>query len=82
MASRGRRSGRRRGRPELFWGLVVLAIVVILAAAIITRSGEPSQADGQAPPFTLESASGAEVSLSGLLDQHEKVVLVFYRGFF
>ena len=35
-----------------------------------------------APPFSLESADGRQVALSGLLEQHEAVVLVFYRGFF
>lgn len=80
-ASRGRGSGRRRGRPELFWGLVAFAIAVIVAVAVFTRSAEAPQADEPAPPFTLASAGGAEVSLSGLLEQHDNVVLVFYRGF-
>ncbi len=81
-ASEGRRSERRRGRPELFWGFVAFAIAVIIAVAMVRRSDEPPQADEPAPQFTLTSASGAEVSLSGLLDQHDNVVLVFYRGFF
>ena len=35
-----------------------------------------------APNFSLPSAGGNEVSLSGLLEDHKAVVLVFYRGYF
>ena len=35
-----------------------------------------------APNFSLPSAGGNDVSLSGLLEDHKAVVLVFYRGYF
>ena len=35
-----------------------------------------------APDFTLPSASGGSVTLTGLLEDSKGVVLVFYRGFF
>ena len=54
-----------------------------------TGSGTPapSRADSaasssMAPNFSLASAGGNEVSLSGLLEDHRAVVLVFYRGYF
>ena len=34
------------------------------------------------PNFSLPSAGGNDVSLSGLLEEHRAVVLVFYRGYF
>ena len=54
-------------------------------------SPEPSPASGSkdsdadrlpAPDFTLPSASGGSVTLTGLLEDSKGVVLVFYRGFF
>jgi peroxiredoxin len=35
-----------------------------------------------APDFVGVTGAGEKVTLSGLLDRHEAVVLVFYRGFF
>ena len=58
-------------------------------AGASTGSGTPapSRADSaasssMAPNFSLASAGGNEVSLSGLLEDHRAVVLVFYRGYF
>ena len=45
-------------------------------------SVEPSTDRGMAPNFSLPSAGGNEVALSSLLEDHEAVVLVFYRGYF
>ena len=53
-----------------------------------TESSQDSAAEGSqkvrlpAPDFTLPSASGADVTLSDLLEDSKGVVLVFYRGFF
>ena len=56
-----------------------------------TAAPEPSPASGSedseagrlpAPDFTLPSASGGSVTLTGLLEDSRGVVLVFYRGFF
>ena len=45
-------------------------------------SVEQSTDRGMAPNFSLPSAGGNEVALSGLLEDHRSVVLVFYRGYF
>ena len=52
-------------------------------ASTPTPSRADSAASGSAAPdFSLASAGGNEVSLSGLLEDHRAVVLVFYRGYF
>ena len=45
-------------------------------------SGAGPSARSMAPNFSLASADGDQVALSGLLEDHEAVVLVFYRGYF
>ena len=45
-------------------------------------SGAGPSARSMAPNFSLSSAGGDQVALSGLLEDHEAVVLVFYRGYF
>ena len=45
-------------------------------------SGNSATERAMAPNFSLSSAGGSQVSLSGLLDDHKAVVIVFYRGFF
>ena len=61
------------------------------ATAVADPSPEASQASESeesgtarlpAPDFTLPSASGADVTLSDLLEDSKGAVLVFYRGFF
>ncbi len=55
------------------------------AAPAVTPPATPitqSTDRGMAPNFSLPSAGGNEVALSGLLEEHEAVVLVFYRGYF
>ena len=44
--------------------------------------GDSAASGSMAPNFSLTSARGSEVSLSGLLEDHRAVVLVFYRGYF
>ena len=59
--------------------------------AAANPSPEPSPASASegsnagrlpAPDFTLPSASGGSVTLTGLLEDSKGAVLVFYRGFF
>ena len=45
-------------------------------------SADRSPERTMAPNFSLPSAGGNDVSLSGLLEDHKAVVLVFYRGYF
>ncbi len=44
--------------------------------------GDSPAARAIAPDFSLSSARGDQVSLSGLIEEHQAVALVFYRGFF
>jgi cytochrome oxidase Cu insertion factor (SCO1/SenC/PrrC family) len=72
-------------RPARSWA--VLTAVVMLAAILVGcgllggAEGAPQEGD-VAPDFTLAAADGEEVSLSNIMQEHETVVLVFYRGFF
>ena len=43
---------------------------------------DPSQGLYEAPSFSLSPVFGEPLTLQGFLDEHEAVVLVFYRGFF
>ena len=45
-------------------------------------SADRSAERAMAPNFSLSSAGGNKVSLSGLLEDHKAVILVFYRGYF
>ena len=47
-----------------------------------SESKESDAGSLPAPDFTLPSASGGSVTLTGLLEDSKGVVLVFYRGFF
>lgn len=51
-------------------------------ATLPAPSVEQSTDRSMAPNFSLPSAGGNEVALSGLLEEHDAVVLVFYRGYF
>ena len=53
---------------------------VAAATATAAPSGTPESL--RAPGFSLPSAYGGTVSLSGLLDGKDGAALVFYRGFF
>ena len=54
-----------------------------ISVAAPTAAPAASSTDrSMAPNFSLPSAGGNEVSLSGLLEDHKAVVLVFYRGYF
>lgn len=49
-----------------------------------TPTSDPTAADPapRAPGFSLVSGVGNRVTLDQLLNEHDAVVLVFYRGFF
>lgn len=53
-------------------------------APTASPSGKPVPSDDapKAPGFSLLSGLGNRVTLDDLLDDHEAVVVVFYRGFF
>ena len=56
--------------------------VVIPTVPPAPASGNGTESRAMAPNFSLSSAGGSQVSLSGLLEDHRAVVIVFYRGFF
>lgn len=64
--------------------LSATAVAIATVAVFLVACGEtPLPADtDRAPDFTATDGQGHEVTLSGLLDEHAGVVLVFYRGFF
>lgn len=64
--------------------LLATVVAIATAAVLLIACGEaPLTADtDRAPDFTATDGQGHEVTLSGLLDEHAGVVLVFYRGFF
>ena len=85
---RARRRGRvkkRASRPSSGWLFVgagiLLATVVVLITLVLGGGGGLREGD-TAPDFTLGAADGRQVALKELLQGHEAVVLVFYRGFF
>ena len=53
-----------------------------VASAPTPSRGDSAASGSMAPDFSLPSADGDRVSLSGLLEDHRAVVLVFYRGYF
>ena len=67
-----------------------LAPTVLLSALVVAACGsEPQAAERQqrpdeekAPSFELPAARGGMMSLEQLLEGHDGLALVFYRGFF
>ena len=68
--------------PTVAPTLIPFAIPTATAVIPTPAPGGGDPARAMAPNFSLPSADGAEVALSGLLDDHKAVVIVFYRGFF
>ncbi len=74
------------------YGVALVVLVFLVGAGCSSREEDstpdftPAAADSReaeiAPDFTLAAADGREVALTQLLQEHEAVVLVFYRGFF
>ena len=62
----------------------MVVIIGVGLVPVLAFWGDPEgpQPGDTAPHFSLISSAGGEVGLSGLLEEHETVVLVFYRGFF
>ena len=57
--------------------------------ALVAPTAVPAAPSTEQPPdrsmslnFSLPSAGGNDISLSGLLEDHRAVVMVFYRGYF
>jgi hypothetical protein len=71
-------------RPARSWAAltaaVMLAAILVGCGLLGGAEGAPQEGD-VAPDFTLAAVDGEEVSLSNILQDHETVVLVFYRGF-
>ncbi len=63
--------------------LAAISAIVLISALLIACGEFGSTADPDlAPDFAATDSHGEQVTLSGLLDQHTGVVMVFYRGFF
>lgn len=60
---------------------LTLAIIAVGIAACSSGTGTDN-GDATAPDFSLLDAAGRQVELSGLLQDKDALVLVFYRGFF
>lgn len=59
-----------------------LVLVLSLAVMLAVACGESQTASNRAPDFSLQDSGGHEVVLAELLEEHEAVVIIFYRGFF
>ncbi len=86
---------RAYGQPERYRGKVSGAVFLVLTLAglglfcwgnfVFARqvplASDAPKAGQQAPTFTLADADGKPVALSGMLQTHRAVVLIFYRGY-
>ena len=63
---------------------LVAVVAAALVGGLLLACGEAGPPEGAeiAPDFTVQDAQGNAVTLSGLLEGDEGVILVFYRGFF
>ena len=77
---RGQFCRRLPVRRVLGAGVLLAALGVFLV--LLGGAGCASSEVETAPGFSLPAANGREVALTQLLQEHEAVVLVFYRGFF
>ena len=73
---------RRQLPGRLVLGADVLLATLGIFLVLLGGAGCASREVETAPDFTLSAADGREVTLTQLLQQHQAVVLVFYRGFF
>ncbi len=74
------------------YGVTLVVLVLLVGAGCSSREAETapgftlpagdSREAETAPGFTLPGPDGQEVALTQLLQEHEAVVLVFYRGFY
>jgi len=75
------RPGRARRRFDPSWGQVIVVGLVLVAGAMLyigSRSSGGEVRSGQAPPFTLASTDGSNVSLSDFAGRD--VLLYFNEG--
>ena len=64
--------------------MLALLATAALVSGLLLACGEAGPPEGAeiAPDFTVQDAQGNDVTLSGLLEGDQGVILVFYRGFF
>ncbi len=67
-----------RDHPTRAAFLVIVSLLIFLLGAAACSSDNSDTAPG----FSLTSSQGQEVSLDNLLEEHDAVVMVFYRGYF
>ena len=75
---------RQKIGPIVWMSVSALVVLVIVASLITLVSGGDTlpREDDAAPAFALASPDGTVVSLEAQVQQHDAVVLVFYRGYF
>jgi AhpC/TSA family len=61
--------------------LVFFIFAAYVASTWLPKSSGAPQVGQKAPDFSLADSSGKQVSLSALLTDKKKVLLVFYRGY-
>jgi len=63
---------------------LVALVALALVGSLLLACGEEGPPEGAeiAPDVTVQDANGNAVTLSGLVEDGEGVILVFYRGFF
>ena len=73
-----------RSLPALLMSAVLLGFLITAACGSEPQVAEQGQRtdEEKAPAFELPEARGGMVSLSQLLEGHDGLALVFYRGFF
>ena len=64
--------------------MLALLATAALVSGLLLACGEAGPPEGAeiAPDFSVQDAQGNTVTLSGLLEGDQGVILVFYRGFF
>jgi peroxiredoxin len=60
----------------------VALLAAILVPFALLRGGTGTSQEDIDPTFSLAGADGQQVALAQLFQEHEAVVVVFYRGFF
>ena len=74
----------RRSLPSWLALAVLLGILITVACGSEPQAAEerPDPNEEEAPSFELPAARGGMKSLAQLLEGHDALALVFYRGFF
>jgi hypothetical protein len=66
----------------IMYKIVRLSFFTILFSSYLVFISCSGPSNEIAPNFVLPDVEGVQISLSDLLDEHEHVVIVFYRGHF